>query len=42
MAFIKPRYPRYAIDLSHPAILYVIAAAVPLLFQITAHVWIGL
>ena len=37
--FFKPRYPRYAIDLSHPAIRYAIAAAMPLLFQITAHVW---
>ena len=39
MVFSKPRYPRYAIDLSHPAIRYAIAAAMPLLFQITAHVW---
>ena len=28
MVFTKPRYPRYAIDLSHPAIRYAIAAAV--------------
>ena len=27
MVFSKPRYPRYAIDLSHPAIRYAIAAA---------------
>ena len=39
MVLSKPRYPRYAIDLSHPAIRYAIAAAMPLLFQITAHVW---
>ena len=34
MVFSKPRYPRYAIDLSHPAIRYAIAAAMPLLFKI--------
>ena len=28
MVFSKPRYPRYAIDLSHPAIRYAIAAAI--------------
>ena len=28
MVFFKPRYPRYAIDLSHPAIRYAIAAAI--------------
>ena len=26
--FFKPRYPRYATDLSHPAIRYAIAAAI--------------
>ena len=41
MFFSKPRYPRYAIDLSHPTIRYAIAAAIPLLFQITAHVWLA-
>ncbi len=29
MVFSKPCYPRYAIDLSHPAIRYAIAAAIP-------------
>ena len=38
--FSKPRYPRYAIDLSYPAIRYAIAAVMPLLFQITTHVWL--
>ena len=28
MVFSKPRYPRYAIDLSHPAIRYAIASAI--------------
>ena len=28
MVFSKPRYPRYAIDLSHPAIRYAIAAVI--------------
>ena len=28
MVFSKPRYPRYAIDLSHPTIRYAIAAAI--------------
>ena len=28
MVFSKPRYARYAIDLSHPAIRYAIAAAI--------------
>ena len=28
MVFSEPRYPRYAIDLFHPAIRYAIAAAI--------------
>ena len=46
LKFLQDRYgffqtplSRYAIDLPHPATRYAIAAAMPLLFQITAHVW---